>query len=62
MEIDHSEYEKNATGRAEEQADHPEMALFRERSAIRDLVSSDDRGEHEKRAAGYAEEQANNPK
>jgi uncharacterized protein (TIGR02611 family) len=39
-----------------------EVFSGRERSAIRDLVSSDDRGEHEKRAAGYAEEHANNPK
>src|SRR5205814_5407179 len=28
VEIDHSEHEKNAPGRAEEQGHHPEMALF----------------------------------
>jgi len=35
VEIDHSEHEKNASGRAEEQAHHPEMALFRERGNSR---------------------------
>jgi hypothetical protein len=60
VEIDRSEQMQSAAPK--KQAHHPEMALFRERSAICDLVSSDDRGDHEKRAAGYAEEQANNPK